>query len=92
MTEGKQTDLILLYFSKAFGKVSHLKLLYKLQVHGVRGKTLGWIESCLVGRSQSVYLDGECSSELPVFSGVPQGSVLGPILFLFYINDLPDNL
>ena len=92
MTEGKQTDLILLDFSKAFNKVSHLKLLYKLQVHGVRGKTLGWTESFLVGRSQSVVLDGECSSELPVSSGVPQGSVLGPILFLLYINHLPDNL
>ena len=51
MTEDKQTDLILLDFSKDFDKVSHLKLLYKLQVHGVRGKTLGWTESFLVGRS-----------------------------------------
>ena len=66
MTEGKQTDLILLDFSKAFDKVNHLKLLYKLQVHGVQGKTLGWIESFLVGRSQTVVLDGESSDELPV--------------------------
>ena len=58
MTSGKQTDLILLDFSKAFDKVNHLKLLYKLQLHGVQGKTLGWIESFLMGSSQTVVLNG----------------------------------
>ena len=85
MTSGKQSDLILLDFSKAFDKVSHLKLLYKLQMHGVQGKTLGWIESFLIGRTQCVVFDGDSSAEFPVSSGVPQGSVLGPILFLLYI-------
>ena len=63
-----------------------------LKYYGVRGKTNKWIEDFLAGRSQRVVLDGEKSYNADVLSGVPQGSVLGPCLFLFYINDMPEGL
>ena len=63
----------------AFNRVNYLKLLYKLQVHGVRGKKLGWIEYFLTGGTQCVVLDSDISTEVQVSSGVPQGSVFGPM-------------
>ena len=88
----KQTDLILLDFSKAFDKVAHEKLISKLHFYGIRGKTLSWVNDFLDSCSQAVVLNGVKSNKTVVSSGGSQGSVLGPILFLAYINDLPDQV
>ena len=82
----------ILDFSKAFDKVPHRRLAVKLNYYGIRGNLLTWIESFLQNRSQLVVVDGHYSSPITVSSGVLQGTVLGPTLFLLYINDIDTNI
>ena len=90
LDEGNEVDVVYMDYQKAFDTVPTRRLLSKIESTGIKGKILEWTENFLTNRKQAVVLNGTPSKETPVRSGVPQGSVLGPTLFILYTNELPE--
>ena len=92
LEQGKEVCMVFLDINKAFDKAWHIGLWYKLELIGIPDPLLGWFRSYLSDQKQQVVIEGQSSNWQSINAGVPQGSVLGPLLFFTYINDITENL
>ena len=92
LEDKEDIDIIYLDFSKAFDTVPHQRLINKLKAYGITGKLIDWISSFLSNRKQRVRVNNAYSNFANVESGITQGTILGPVLFIIFINDLPDQI